>query len=178
MFNLMREYHKKFIILKNFTPRTENNKKLKQEVLINAGDLYNLLYYIYKNKYNKKINSLDTKNKTKLHYKKLRLTDDYQYLSEEETQKEEQKEEQEEEQEEKQKETITDANKFNKWVNKQETEINTELFKKYFKIQRPSDMLKYLYQTNDRKKNNELVNVIHSGLKDLKKKLKRCLKKK
>ena len=58
----MRKHHKKFISLKNLTdPRTENNKKLKQEVLINAGDIYNELYYIYKNKYNKKINSLDKK---------------------------------------------------------------------------------------------------------------------
>ena len=55
IFNLMRKHHKKFISLKNLTdPRTENNKKLKQEVLINAGDIYNALYEIYKNKYNKK----------------------------------------------------------------------------------------------------------------------------
>ena len=46
MFNLMRKYHKKFINLKNLTPGTENNKKLKQEKLIDAGDLYNSLYYI------------------------------------------------------------------------------------------------------------------------------------
>ena len=65
MFNLMREYHKKFTSLKNLVPRTKNNKELKQEVLINAGDIYNELYYIYKNKYNKKINSLDTKKKKK-----------------------------------------------------------------------------------------------------------------
>ena len=32
----------------------------------------------------KKINILDTKNKIKLVYKKLRLSDNYQYLSEEE----------------------------------------------------------------------------------------------
>ena len=97
-------------------------------MLINAGDLYNLLYYIYKNKYNKKINSLDTKNKTKLHYKKLRLTDDYQYLSEEETQKEEQKEEQEEEQEEKQKETITvPINLINGLINKKQKSIQNYL---------------------------------------------------
>ena len=55
MFNLMRKHHKKFICLKNLTPRTESNRKLKQEVLINAGDIYNALYDIYKNKYNKKI---------------------------------------------------------------------------------------------------------------------------
>ena len=54
MFNLMGEYHKKFTSLNNLVPRTENNKELKQEVLINAGDIYNELYYIYKNKYNKK----------------------------------------------------------------------------------------------------------------------------
>ena len=41
MFNLMREYHKKFTSLNNLVPRTENNKELKQEVLINAGDIYN-----------------------------------------------------------------------------------------------------------------------------------------
>ena len=54
IFNLMREYHKKFTSLNILVPRTENNKELKQEVLINSGDIYNELYYIYKNKYNKK----------------------------------------------------------------------------------------------------------------------------
>ena len=77
MFNLMREYHKKIASLNNLVLRKENNKELKQEVLNNAGDIYNKLYYIYKNKYNKKINSLDTKNRTKLGYKKLSLTDNY-----------------------------------------------------------------------------------------------------
>ena len=33
-------------------------------------------------------------------------------------------------------------------------------------------MFKYLYQTNDKEKNNELVKVINSGLKDLKEKIK------
>ena len=32
-------------------------------------------------------------------------------------------------------------------------------------------MLKYLYQTNDKKKNHELVNVINSGIEDLKKEI-------
>ena len=54
MFNLMRNYQKKLTSLNNLVPQTENNEKLKQEVLINAGDIYNELYYIYKNKYNKK----------------------------------------------------------------------------------------------------------------------------
>ena len=60
-------------------------------------------------------------------------------------------------------------NKFDEWVIKQEKSINEELFKKYFNFQRPSDMFKYLYQTNDKEKNHELLNIIKSGLKDFKK---------
>ena len=52
-------------------------------MLSNAKNLYNELYYIYKGKYNKEINDLDTKNRKKLDYKKIRLSD-YQYSSEEE----------------------------------------------------------------------------------------------
>ena len=55
MFSLMRKYHKKFTSLNNLIPRTENNNELKQEELTNAGDIYNELYYIYQNKYKKKI---------------------------------------------------------------------------------------------------------------------------
>ena len=73
MFNRMRMYHEKFTSLNNLTPRTENKEELKQEVLNNADDIYNELYHIYKNKYNEKINSLDTKNRIKLDYKKLAL---------------------------------------------------------------------------------------------------------
>ena len=32
-------------------------------------------------------------------------------------------------------------------------------------------MLKYLYQTNDKKKNHELMNMINSGIEDLKKEI-------
>ena len=42
--------------------------------------------------------------------------------------------------------------KFNEWVTEKETDINSELFQKHFKFQRPSDMLKTLYNTNDKKK--------------------------
>ena len=42
------------------------------------------------------------------------------------------------------------------------------MFQEYFKYQRPSDMLKDLYRINDKKKNSKLVNVIKSGLSDLK----------
>ena len=84
MFNLMKEYHKKFNSLNKLKPQKENNKKRKQEVLTNVGDIYNELYDIYKSKYNKKIDRLSAKNKTKLNYKQLRLRDEYLYLSEEE----------------------------------------------------------------------------------------------
>ena len=42
------------------------------------------------------------------------------------------------------------------------------MFTKHFSFQRPSDMLKTVCNTNDRKKNNDLVNVIKSGLSDVK----------
>ena len=59
--------------------------------------------------------------------------------------------------------------KFNEWVNEKETGINSEIFQKYFKFQRLSDMLKTLYTTNDnKKKNSKIVNAIKSGLSDLK----------
>ena len=45
------------------------------------------------------------------------------------------------------------------------------MFKRYFSFQRPSDMLKSVYITNDRKKNNNLVVMIKSGLSDLKKEI-------
>ena len=84
MFNLMKEYHKKFNSLNKLKPQKENNKKRKQEVLTNVGDIYNELYDIYKSKYNKKIDRLSAKNKIKLNYKQLRLSDEYLYSSEEE----------------------------------------------------------------------------------------------
>ena len=58
--------------------------------------------------------------------------------------------------------------KFNQWVNRKETGINSELFWKSFKVQRPADMSKAVYTANDRNENNNLVNMINSGLGDLK----------
>ena len=58
---------------------------------------------------------------------------------------------------------------LSKQIIDEETDINEELFKEYFKFQRHSEMLKYLNKTNDKEKNNELVSMISSGLKDLKK---------
>ena len=92
-----------------------------------------------------------------IYYKKLRL-DNYQYESEEEK----------EEKEPLKKSTRDDVSKFNEWVNEKETGIKSELLKKYFKLQKPSDMLKFVYKTNDEKKNSKLVNLIKSELSDLK----------
>ena len=116
------------------------------------------MYYICKD--NKEINSLDIKNREKFDYKKLKLSDDL-YSSEEE------KEEQEEQEE----KTITDPNAFNEKINKEETGINIEIFKKHFNFSRPSDMLKSLCKANT-SQNNELVSLINSELKDLKEKIK------
>ena len=54
----------------------------------------------------------------------------------------------------------------------EETDINEELFKKYFSFQRPSEMLVLLNKTNDTEKNNQLVSLINSGLKVLKEEIK------
>ena len=69
---------------KAVNPQTNENKVLKPNVLGNVGDLFNDLYYIYKDKYNEEKDGLNTKDKKLLYCKKLRLIDDYQYESEEE----------------------------------------------------------------------------------------------
>ena len=64
---------------------------MKPKILNNVGDLFNDLYYIYKDKYNEEKDGLNTKNKKIFYYRKLRLTDDYQYKPEEEEEEEEEK---------------------------------------------------------------------------------------
>ena len=55
MFSIMKEHYKKFNSVNKLKTRTKDNKKRKEEVLTNVGDIYNELYDIYKSKY-KKIN--------------------------------------------------------------------------------------------------------------------------
>ena len=141
IFNLMKKHRKKFNSLNNLKTRTKDNEKRKKEVLTNVGDIYNELYDIYKSKYSKKIDKLSAKNKTKLNYKQLRLSDEYVYSSEEE------QEEQEE-----QKPTKVDYKTLIKQITDEETDISDEIFKKYFKVKRPSDMLMFLNKTNDTEK--------------------------
>ena len=59
---------------------------MKSKVLDNVGDIFNdqRYFYIYKDKYNEEKVGLNTKNERLFYYKKLRLTDDYQYESEQE----------------------------------------------------------------------------------------------
>ena len=69
------------------------------------------MYYIYKSKYNKNIDRLSAKNKKKLDYKQLKLSDDYWYTSEEE------QEEEQEKQEEQKKNKIKNHLIHKKWLN-------------------------------------------------------------
>ena len=54
--------------------------------------------------------------------------------------------------------------------------INYELFKKYFYASAPTALAKKLYKAKDKKENNELVNVIKTGLIDLKNEIKKLSK--
>ena len=60
-----------------------------------------------------------------------------------------------------------------KQITDEETDINDDLFNKYFSFQRPSDMITLLNKTNDTEKNNKLDNLINSGLKELKEEIKK-----
>ena len=90
MYKKLNDFKKRFNKLKTVDPQTNENKVLKLKVLLNVGDLFNELYYIYKDKYNEEKDGLNTKNKKLFYYEKLRLTDDYQYASEKEKEEKEQ----------------------------------------------------------------------------------------
>ena len=100
----------------------------------------------------------------------MRLTDDYQYESEEEKEERSKKSDNKEPPK---KPTKTGVRELNEFITKEEKGMNRELFKRYFKFQMPTTMLKALYTFNDRKKKNDLVNIIKSGLSDLKSKIER-----
>ena len=68
----LKNYHlilctKNWMILKKkfkaVNPQTNKNEVLKPKVLDNAGDLFNELYYIYKDRCNEEKDGLDTKSK-------------------------------------------------------------------------------------------------------------------
>ena len=76
MYKKLNDFLKKINRLKNVTPQTDENKVLKLNVLDDTGDVFNKLYYIYKDKYNEEKDGLNAKKKS-FDYKKLNLTDDY-----------------------------------------------------------------------------------------------------
>ena len=136
------EFNTMLHLLKKYSPKHDKHVTLKNNLVDNAGKFYERREKIIEG------------FKTEIF--------PFYYDRENEEQMEFEKEEEEG--------TITDANKFNRWVNKQETKINKELFKNHLSFQTPSALLKELYKTNDQEKNRLLVSVINSGLKDLKEK--------
>ena len=90
---------------------------MKSKVLHNVRDLFNDLYYIYKDKYNEEKDGLNTKDKKLLYYKKLRLTDDYRHESEEE-EKEQRISKKPDEKKPPKNPTKDDVSKLNECVNK------------------------------------------------------------
>ena len=96
------------------------------------------------------------------------------FSEDEDDQEDEEDEREEQEEQEEQKLMKYDSKTLIKQIADEEKDINKELFKKYFKAQMSSDMLVFLKRTNDtEKKKNELVNLINSGLKDLKEEIKK-----
>ena len=89
MFNLMKGHQKKLNSLIDLKPRSRENKDKRLEVIVYAGDIYSRLYDIYRSKYNKEIGSLSAKNKKKLDYKKLKISGDRWYSSDEEQEEQE-----------------------------------------------------------------------------------------
>ena len=84
MHKRLNDFYKKFTKLKSVNLQTEANVVLKAKVLDNAGDVFNELYYIYKEKHEEEKDDLNEKGTKKFDYTKLRLSDDYEYESEEE----------------------------------------------------------------------------------------------
>ena len=142
MFIQMKEYKQKYDKLDNLKARIESNKKRKKEVLVIVIFIMNCITFTKINT-TKKIDTLSAENKNLLDNKQLRLSD-YTYLSEED--EEEQKE---------QKSTKVDYKTLNKQITDEKTDINDEIFRKYFKVQRPSDILVILNITDDTKKKKQ-----------------------
>ena len=68
------------------------------------------------------------------------------------------------------------SQKNKRWLSKNLISISYELFKKYFSLLALTVLTKKLYETKDKKENNELVNVIKSGIIDLKDEIKKMSK--
>ena len=118
------------------------------------------MYHIYNEKYEDEkdaLNEKDKKKKKKIDYTELRLADGYLYESEENKQAHKKPDKKKPAK----KTEISDVKKFSDLINKEETGINRELFKRFFNFQRPSTMLKAVYNTDNKEKNRSLINVIN-----------------
>ena len=125
---------------------------------------------------------MSAKNKKKIDYIQLRLSDDYWYMSEEEQEEEQEESKMKNKMKNKNKTRRTkkqDKKPFNpkeviEWmINREKLPISNELFKEHVKLERPTLMYKVLYETNnDKEKNSKLVNIFNSGLEDLEKEIK------
>ena len=117
------------------------------------------------------------RKKKKLDYKQLRLSDDYWYTFEEEQEEEQEKQEEQEEQKKQHKKPFNPEEVIEWMINREKLPINNELFKKHFKLQKPTLMYIVLYETNnDKEKNSKLVKIFNSGLEDLEKEIKEMSK--
>ena len=63
--------------------------------------------------------------------------------------------------------------KFIEYIENESKSINYDLFKKHFNFVVPSALIKQSYEIKNKNKNNGLVNVIKSGLSDLKDEIKK-----
>ena len=83
----------------------------------------------------------------------------------------------EEESEENKLEKVKDDYKiFVKYIEDESKDISYELFEKFFYFSVPTVLVKELYETKDKNENNELVNVIKSGIIDFKDEIKKMSK--
>ena len=115
------------------------------------------------------------KIKKKLDYKQLKISDDYRYSSDEEQEEQEEQKEQEERKKQDKKPFHPEEN-IEWMINKENTHVSKEIFRKYFQLESPSLMYEVLRKTNDKEKNSKLVNIFNSGLKDLKEEIKKMSK--
>ena len=120
---------------------------------------------------------MSAKNKKKLDYKQLKLSDDYWYRSGEEQEEEQEKQEEKLEEQKKQDKKPLNPQEMIEWmINKEDSHVNNELFKKHFKIETTSLMYKVLHRTYDKEKNSILVSIFNNGLKDLKEEIQKMPK--
>ena len=57
---------------------------------------------------------------------------------------------------------------FLKYIKNESKGINNDLFEKHFNFSAPTVLTKKLYEIKDKNKNNDFLNVIKHGLRDLK----------